>query len=73
MAKKQSAVSRIDELKHTWQGLVLSILIEGALVYGFASLAIHTGSLWFYLLAIIFALGVLKNSYELITYGNKKR
>jgi hypothetical protein len=41
-------------------------LFELAVSYGFVSLAINDGSLWFYLLTLIFFVGGLQNFTNLI-------
>lgn len=47
-------------------GLLIFGLIELAIAYGFASLAIDSGSLWWYLLTLIFLVGALQNLLKLI-------
>ncbi len=55
---------------HNWHqtrlGLLVFGLIELAIAYGFASLAIDRGNLWWYLLALIFLVGALQNLFKLI-------
>lgn len=55
---------------HKWHqtklGLLIFGLIELAIAYGFASLAIDSGSLWWYLLTLIFLVGALQNLLKLI-------
>jgi len=55
---------------HKWHqtklGLLVFGLIELAITYGFASLAIDRGNLWWYLLALIFLVGGLQNLFKLI-------
>jgi hypothetical protein len=64
---------------HKWHqtklGLFVFGLIELAIAYGFASLAIDSGSLWWYLLTLIFFVGFLQNLFRLIGsfFRNKKR
>ena len=55
-------------------GLVVFALAELAIAYGFASLAIDRGSLWYYILALIFVVGFLQNVIKLIwvlAHGHK--
>lgn len=47
-------------------GLLVFGLIELALAYGFASLSIDRGNLWYYLVTLIFLVGALKNLLTLI-------
>lgn len=65
---------------HKWhqtkRGLLVFGLIELAIAYGFASLAIDSGSLWWYLLTLIFFVGALQNLFKLIGkifHGRRKR
>lgn len=65
---------------HKWHqtrvGLLVFGLVELAIVYGFASLAIDRGGLWWYLLALIFLIGALQNISKLIgtfLYHGRKR
>jgi hypothetical protein len=55
---------------HKWHqtklGLLVFGLIELAIAYGFASLAIDRGNLLYYLLTLIFLVGALQNIFKLI-------
>jgi hypothetical protein len=55
---------------HKWHqtksGLLVFGIVELAIAYGFASLAIDSGSLWWYLLTLIFLVGALQNIFKLI-------
>jgi hypothetical protein len=55
---------------HNWHqtklGLLVFGLVELAITYGFASLAIDRGNLLWYLLALIFLIGALQNLFKLI-------
>lgn len=55
---------------HRWHqtrlGLLIFALIELVAAYGFASLAIARGNFLWYLLALIFLIGTLKNLFKLI-------
>jgi len=55
---------------HKWHqtrvGLLVFGLIELAIAYGFASLAIDRGNFLWYLLALIFLVGALQNLFKLI-------
>lgn len=55
---------------HNWHqsksGLLIFGLVELALSYGFASLAIDRGNFLWYLLALIFLVGALQNLFKLI-------
>lgn len=50
----------------TKSGLLVFSLIELAIAYGFASLAIDRGSILWYVLALIFFVGFLQNLVKLI-------
>jgi hypothetical protein len=56
----------IDRFHKTPAGYLLFGLIELALAYGFASLSIDRGNLWYYLLTLIFLVGTLQNFVKLI-------
>ncbi len=55
---------------HNWHqtklGLLVFGLIELAITYGFASLAIDRGNLLYYVLTLIFLVGALQNLFKLI-------
>jgi hypothetical protein len=59
-------INQLDKWHKTRFGLLLAILAELAIAYGFASLAIDRGNLWWYLLTIIFFIAALKNFFRLI-------
>ncbi|MEI9913783.1 MAG: hypothetical protein WDN66_02145 [Candidatus Saccharibacteria bacterium] len=65
----------VKQYKKSRLVLLLSAIVEGAISYGFISLSIDRGNLWWYLLAIIFLVGTLKNLIRLIVsftpYGRK--
>lgn len=63
---------------HSWHqtklGLIVFTVLELGLVYGFASLAIDRGNLWWYILTLVFLIGALQNFIKLIgklVHGNK--
>ena len=47
-------------------GLLAFAVIELAVAYGFVSLSIDRGNLWWYLLTLIFLAGCLQNLVKLI-------
>jgi hypothetical protein len=55
---------------HQWHqtrlGLLFFGLVELAIAYGFASLAIDRGNFLWYLLMLIFLVGALRNLFKLI-------
>lgn len=59
-------INKFDRWHKTRSGLLIFGLIELALAYGFASLSIDRGNLWWYLLTIIFLVGALQNLFRLI-------
>jgi hypothetical protein len=65
----------VETFHHTRNGYIVFGLVELALSYLFGSLAINSGSLWQWALAIIFFIGFLQNSGRLIVLlaARKKR
>lgn len=61
--------------RQTSAGLLAFCLIELAITYGFASLAIDRGNFLWYLLAMVFLIGALQNLVKLIgsLYHGPKR
>lgn len=57
---------RLDKWHKTKLGLLVFAIVELALTYFFGSLAIDRGNLWWYLLALIFLVGLLQNFVKLI-------
>ena len=49
-------------------GNLVFALAELALAYAFVSLAIDTGSLWYYALTLLFAIGFLRNFIRMMVY-----
>jgi hypothetical protein len=67
-------LKQLDKWHQTKLGLLVFGLAELAIAYGFASLAIDRGNLWWYLLALVFLVGSLQNFFKLIgtlINGNK--
>jgi hypothetical protein len=67
-------LQKLDKWHHTGLGLFIFGVVELGIAYGFASLAIDRGSLWWYLLAAIFFIGGLKNLVQIIgvvLYGKR--
>jgi hypothetical protein len=65
-------INRFLTWKQTRLGLVVSGVVEAALFYLFASLAIDSGSGWDYLLAIIFLLGTIVSFVKAIKGHGKQ-
>jgi hypothetical protein len=59
-------LNTLDKWHKTRSGLLVFGLVELAAVYGFASLAIDRGNIWWYLLTLIFFVGALQNIFRLI-------
>ncbi len=59
-------LAKFDRWHQTKPGLLIFGLIELAIAYGFASLAIDRGNFWWYLLTLIFLVGALQNLFKLI-------
>jgi len=64
---------------HEWHkvklGLLVFGLVELLITYGFASLAVDRGNLWYYVLTLLFLVGSLQNILKLIGklfHGNRK-
>ncbi len=59
-------MKQLDKWHKTKVGLLAFALVELALTYGFITLAIVCGNLWWYLLTLIFLVGGLQNLFKLI-------
>jgi hypothetical protein len=59
-------IKQLDNWHKTKLGLLVFALFELAIAYGFASLSIDRGNLWYYLFTLIFFVGFLKNVFRLI-------
>ena len=59
-------IKQLDKWHQMKPGLAVFGLLELAVAYGFASVAIARGNLWWYLLALIFLIGTLQNLFKLI-------
>ncbi len=63
---KSSLIYKITKWHQTVIGLLVFAVVELLLAYGFASLAIDRGSLWWYALTLITFIGTLRNLIKLI-------
>ncbi len=59
-------LNKLDKWHKTRVGLLSFGLVELAVAYGFASLAIDRGNIWWYLLTLAFLVGGLQNLIKLI-------
>jgi hypothetical protein len=59
-------LQKLDRWHKTRPGLTVFGLVELALTYGFMSLAIDRGNLFWYLLTLLFLVGALQNFVYLI-------
>ncbi len=59
-------IKQLDKWHKTKLGLLVFGLVELLIAYGFASLSIDRGNLWWYLLTLIFLVGSLQNLTKLI-------
>lgn len=59
-------LNQLNKWHKTRSGYLAFAIIELAIAYGFASLAVDRGNLWYYLLSLIFFVGGLKNFFKLI-------
>jgi len=64
---------QLDKWHRTRPGLLIFAVVELAIAYGFASLAIDRGNFWWYLLTLIFFVGFLQNLLRLIGTHNHGR
>ena len=55
----------LDKWHKTKLGYLIAALVELAIAYVFASLAIDRGNFWYYLLTLIFMVGSLQNLVKL--------
>jgi hypothetical protein len=67
-------LERFDNWHKTRVGYLVFAVVELVITYGLASLAIYSGSLWWYILFLIFLLGSLQNIWLLIrSFSRGKR
>ncbi len=59
-------LKQLDKFHKTKTGHLLFGLVELAIAYGFASLAIDKGNFFYYFLALVFLIGALQNLVKLI-------
>ncbi|MEK7599481.1 MAG: hypothetical protein AAB462_00385 [Patescibacteria group bacterium] len=59
-------INQLDKWHKTKLGLAVFAVVELAITYGFASLAIDRGNPLWYLLTLIFLVGTLQNLFKLI-------
>ncbi|HVX24501.1 MAG TPA: hypothetical protein VG992_04140 [Candidatus Saccharimonadales bacterium] len=59
-------LNKLDHWHKTRVGLAVFGVVELAIAYGFASLAIDRGNLWWYVLTLIFLVGALQNAAHFI-------
>jgi len=59
-------IKQLDKWHKTKPGLLVFALLELLITYGFASLAIDRGNLWWYILTLVFLVGSLQNFSKLI-------
>lgn len=61
-----SMIKELDKWHRTRLGLAAWSLVELGIAYGFASLSIDRGNLWWYLLTVIFFIRAVQNLFKLI-------
>jgi hypothetical protein len=59
-------LQKLDKWHRTKVGLLFFGLVELVIAYGFVSLAIDRGNLFYYLLTLIFLIGALQNLFKFI-------
>ncbi|MBC7708048.1 hypothetical protein H7Y63_02390 [Polaromonas sp.] len=66
-------IRQLDAWHKTKIGLLVFAVLELAICYGFASLAIDSGNLWWYLLTLVFLVGFLQNAFKFLKLAFSKR
>jgi hypothetical protein len=69
-------IRKLDAWHRSRSGLFVFGLVELAITYGFAGLAIDRGNPWWYLLTLVFFVGALRNFVKLIgafSHGKPRR
>lgn len=67
-------MDKLERWHKTRAGLLVFGLVELLITYGFVSLAIDRGNLWWYGLTLVFLVGSLQNIFKLIgSYFGGKR
>ena len=64
-------LKQLDKWHKTRLGLLVFGLVELAIAYGFVSLSIDRGNLWYYLLTLVFLVGSLQNFVRLFQRAKK--
>lgn len=59
-------IKQLDKFHHTKPGYLVFGLVELAIAYGFFSLSVDRGNLWWYLLTLVFLVGALRNIFSFI-------
>jgi hypothetical protein len=59
-------LKKLETWHKTRMGFLAFALIEAGMFYGFASLSIASGGLWWYLASLVLFLGVFRNLINLI-------
>ena len=59
-------INKIHIWHHTKTGLLVFAVLELAIAYGFFSLSLDRGNIWWYLLTSIFFIGFVQNIVKLI-------
>lgn len=59
-------LSKLHNWHQTKPGLLVFAVVELAIAYGFVSLSIDRGNLWYYILTIIFVVGFFQNVVKLV-------
>lgn len=62
-----SLISPIHQFHKTKRGYLVFALLELALAYVFASIAVDTGSMWAYAASLVFSIGAILNFINLFT------
>ena len=62
-----------DKWHKTKLGYLIAGLVELAMAYGFMSLSIDRGNLWWYLLTLIFLVGALQNFVKFVASVLKRK
>ena len=65
-------INKLNRWHKTKPGLLFFAVLELALAYGFVSLAIDKGNLWYYLFTLVFLVGFLQNVVALVVSLSKR-
>lgn len=71
--KQTNIIGRIRRYRLTFKGALISCGLDLILAYLFASLAIHTGSLWHWAIAILLFISALVHLTNAVEAHNRRK